>query len=488
MERATRHGALVIGAFIITSFVNYAFGVGLSWLLEPADYGMLGVAQALLLLSALIVSAGFNWTANHDIAAAGVNDHTRIRFRTAWLANVTLGSLLALSVYITYRLGLLDLGPAYRVVVPLVGVTTVILAARAVVNGAAQGLYRFGPVAYNQLLEVAVKFIAGLALVASGWGVAGVMAAFALGSVAALIHSFSVVRPAHFWQGSGWLDPQVLILTAPLFLGMLGPALMLNLDILGLRLLAPPGRGDELAGFYQAAVILARFPVLITHSLIIVLFSYVAGARLRSHPPNYRRAALRLWQRLLLPAGMALVLAPRAALTIFFPSAYQVAAPALRLAAIGGILLSLATLLAGIAQAGGQRKAPAFAMTTAILAQVITLVWLAPHWESLGAAASLIAAGVVALLGMLPWSAPQIMPSPILWLRRLWPLFALAPPLILLPGNTRWTALLQYTLAGLAYLLALLVRHPSPANPRTPAGSRFHTRWFKRFVHVLIGD
>ncbi|HSM57323.1 MAG TPA: hypothetical protein VK879_14320, partial [Candidatus Sulfomarinibacteraceae bacterium] len=95
MERAARHSALVIGAFLATSVLNYIFGVGLSWFLEPAQYGVLGVAQSLLLLAALVVSAGFSWTANRDVAAAGVNANTRTRFRTAWLANVGLGVLVA---------------------------------------------------------------------------------------------------------------------------------------------------------------------------------------------------------------------------------------------------------------------------------------------------------------------------------------------------------------------------------------------------------
>lgn len=502
MEKAARHSVLVIGAFVVTSLLNYVFSVGLSWFLEPALYGVLGVAQALLLLSALVVSAGFSWTANYDVAK-GVNDGTRTRFRTAWLANLALGALLASGLQLAYRLDVLDLGPAYAPVIPLVGVTTFLLAARAVVNGAAQGLYRFGGVAANQVLEVGVKFAAGLALVAAGWGVSGVMAAFALGALLALAHSLWVVRGARLWRGTGWFDARVLTLTGPLFVGMLGPALMLNLDILGLRLLAPPGRGDELAGFYQAAVILPRIPVFTARSLLTVLFSYAAGAATgatkragqgnsQTRKEDYGQAALRLWQRLLLPAGLALALAPEAALRIFFPEAYLAAAGSLRVAAVGGLLLSLVTLLAGVAQAGGQRRAPALAAAAGAGVQMVVLAWLVPRWGPMAAATSLVAAGITSLLVLLAWGAWPISKARARVQRRLAPraLFeALAPyallafPLLLLPGATRSGALLQYVLAGVVYLAALFAQRRGRKQVETSTPRRL----FHDVVTLLIG-
>ncbi len=417
----TRDGALMIAAFFGMAVLNYAFSVALGWLLPPEQFGQVGVAQSLLLLTALVVGSGFTWTAAYDVAALGITDETRRRFRVAWAANTVLGLLLAGGLWAAYALGWLPLGPAYRAVVPLVGLTTILLAARSVVNGAARGLYRFGPVALNLAGEVAVKVGAGLALVAIGAGVVGVMAGFAAGAAAALLHSLWIVRPARLWRGQRWLDRRVVTATAPFFVGVLGPALMLNLDVLGLKLLAPAGQGDELAGLYQAAVILARTPVFIAQSLALVLFSYAAGTirengQLPSFAPHtpgraYVRTAVRAWAGLLLPAGLALVLAPRAVLALFFPAHYQMAASALRVAAGGGVLLALVTLLNGVSQAAGDRRRPAVAAGLAVIVQVGILVWLVPDWGILGAALSLLAAGSVALLGLLPTFASLFRPS-----------------------------------------------------------------------------
>jgi O-antigen/teichoic acid export membrane protein len=255
VNRVTKNTVIFIAAFGIMALLNYAFAVGLSWILDASEFGVLGVAQSLLLLGALIVGSGFAWTTSKEFAAKGQTERSRRRFRTAVLANTILGLCLALALWATYTLGWLDLGRAYQTIVPLIALTILVLAARSVVNGAAQGMYRFGAVSVNQVGEVAVKITAGLALVFLGFGVSGVMVAFALGALAALIHSVFLVRPAKLWRGRGWFDRSVLAMTAPLFLGILGPALILNLDILGLKLLSPSGQSDELAGYYQASVL-----------------------------------------------------------------------------------------------------------------------------------------------------------------------------------------------------------------------------------------
>lgn len=469
-----------MAAYILTSVLNYAFSVGLSWYFTPVEYGVLGVAQSLLLLTALAVGSGFAWTANHDLAAGGLNDHTRRRFRTALLFNSLMGAALALGLWALYAGGLLPLGPAYRFVLPLVGLTTALLAARAVLNGAARGLHAFTPVALNLTGEVLVKLVIGLWLAALGAGAAGVLVGFSAGAALSLVHSLWVLRRARLFQDAGrlaeWLEAGVLPATLPLFTGMLGVAFMLNLDVLGLKLLAPAGQGDVLAGYYQAAVTLARTPVFLAQALTLVLFSYAArlgsdGAEPSGAPPpagdaapdrfsEYQRLVFRVWGRLLVPGGLALFIAPGAALGLFFPLRYQQGAAALQAASLGGVLLALVTLLNGVLQArsaGGSRGRAAWAAAAAVAAQVLVLVWLVPSRGALGAAYSLVAAGLVDLLLLAPWLAGAWRGRPAVGLARaatglLASYAALALPLLWIPDTSRSLALLQFVLAGLAYL------------------------------------
>jgi O-antigen/teichoic acid export membrane protein len=448
------------------------------------------------MLAALVVGSGFSWLAAREVASQGLTDETKHRFRAAWVANVSFGLLIFAGLWLGYAMDWLPLGPAYRAIIPLVGLTALLLAARSVVNGAAQGLFRFGAVAINQVGEVAIKVVFGLILVAMGVSVAGVMAAFALGAAAALLHSLWIVHPAKLWRGGNWFDRQVIKDTAPLFIGMLGPALMLNLDILGLKLLSPPGQGDELAGYYQAAVILSRLPVFIARSVVIVIFAYVAGVTVhniaddRKQLTNYAHIALRAWFRLLLPISLVLAIAPGSVLKLFFPERYLIAAPPLRIAAIGAALLALGTLLIGITQASKMKGFSVSAAALATVAQLIILVWLVPSQGALGAAISLIVAGGIILAGQLYTFLPFHFPSVQDLITALLPLFSLIAVLILLPDYNRPTAFARLAVAGLVYVLVIAaLLYPRFMSNRTLLElPRSPSRLASQLVSVLVGN
>lgn len=497
MGKSTRNSAILIGAYISTSLLNYTFGVVLSWFFSPEQFGVLGVAQSLLLLVALVVGSGFTWTAAQDFAVNGINESTRRRFRSAFLANSVLGLILAIGVWYIYFTGWLPLGAAYQRVIPLVGLTTFLLAVRSVINGAARGLYRFTPVALNLVGEVAVKVAFGLALVAAGVGVEGVMVAFTLGAAASLVHSLWIVRSAKLFQGRGWFDRLTLVNTGPLFVGMLGTALMLNLDVLGLKLLSPAGQGDHLAGLYQAAIILARTPVFIAQALTLVLFSYAAGQRGDLQDPSqkfipYGRSALKSWLRLLVPGALVLILAPQSALSLFFPEQYHAALVPLQVGAAGGLLLALSTLLIGVYQAEGKRRQPAIASGIAVIVQIISLILLVPALGTMGAAISLLLAGAVSLIGLAPLIWSEIKPpltAKGVWHRssqinrNLLPLLTLSMLLIFLPDGNRLIAVLKLSTAGLAYLLSLMFTQLR-INSHSQASAY---NLVSQFMQVLIG-
>jgi len=402
------YSAIFVIAYFLASFVNYLFGVGLSWFLTPDQFGVLGVAQSLLLMGGLVVGSGFAWTSTRILASQGTNDQSRAGIRTSLLANIILGIVLGFGLWIFYLNGWIPLGPIYSTVTPLIALTMTILSARAVLNGAGRGIYRFSWVAVNLVLEVLIKAGVGLWFVISGAGVNGVMAAFAIGAFFSLLHSIWIIKPIHLWQGKSWIDRSVFTSTVPIFLAMLGPALMVNLDILGLKLLSPPQSADRLAGYYQAAAILARAPVFIAQAFTHVLFSRAAGSQkdlpgnTNSNGNQYLQTALRLWLWILLPASLGMILLPKVILSILFPDAYLIAAPTLQIASVGGALLALVTLFSGVLQALGETRYSVFAAISATIAQVFTLVWAIPYWGAAGAAWSLIVAGAIALLLFIP--------------------------------------------------------------------------------------
>lgn len=512
-----------MAAFVAASVMNYAFSLILSWILPKSEFGIFGVAQSLVMITALTVACGFPWTAAHVLASSGATSDSRKCFRACAVYNSAFGIVLAAAIWGAYAFGLLRFGEAYKYVVALVAITTVIMAMASVVIGAMRGLYHFGPVAVAMVGEVIVKVGLGLAMVALGAGVPGVMFAFAVGSGAALCYALWVIRPYGLWRGKGVLNLGVLTITAPLFWGILGPSFILNLDILGLKLLEPLSRSDHLAGHYQAAVILARLPVFIAQSIALVLFSYISS--LKSATPDatqavtrrttrqiaiesfgYAKAAIKIWTRVLFPAALTFILAPHSSLNLFFPAYYLVARTSLRVAAAGGAVLALVTIIACVFQARGNRRRPAFATTVAVAVQILTLIWLVPQYHTIGAALSLLMAALVALASLgsilihLSRTAMILMGSmtattkAVRALRHvallLLPILALALPLVLIPDGGRGMAGFKIGISWVSYLVALIACRLASHELRHRVLATYRKRrsLVECVVDVFIGD
>jgi O-antigen/teichoic acid export membrane protein len=403
---SSKDSAIIIVAFAVASAGNYAFGVALGWYLSPAEFGVAGVVQSLLLIAGIPVANGFSWAVAQDVAISGLTAKTRRRFRAAWVANMALGVVIAGFVWGSYQIGWLALGPDYMGPMSLLSLAIVLLAARSVIIGVVQGNRRFGQVAANQVGEVVIRFGSGLAMLWVGAGVTAVTGAFALGAGATALHSVWITRRERLWRGSGWIERGLAASSAPYFLSMLGVSVMLNIDILGLKLLSSASEGNEMIGFYQAAVTLARIPAYVAQALVLVLFAYAAEAKGTDTVCGltafaFAKRAIRAWSGVLVPVGLGLLLWPRAALGLLFPAAYQAAALSLQIAAVGATLLALVTLLSGVLQAAGDRHHPVFVIGVASSCQVLCLVILVPQLGAIGAALSLLTGGIVGVAGLL---------------------------------------------------------------------------------------
>lgn len=495
MAPSSRHSLFFISVYAVTSILNYGFGVALGWLFTPAQFGVLGVAQSILLLLAMVVGAGFAWTTTHEMAANGVTADTSRRFRSALAANLILGILLGGGLWLGQRTGIIPLGTAYNQIIPLTGLVVVLLAVRAVFNGAARGLYKFTPVGINLIGEVTAKTVIGLALVIGGAGAEGVMAAFAAGAFLSLLHSVWILRHTGWWKGSGWVEAGVFTSSAPLFLGMVSTALMTNLDVLGIKFYSPAAMSDLAAGYYQAAAILARAPVYIAQALALVTFSYAAGAKseFQTHQleldNQFFTSALKAWHRLLLPAALTMIAAPRTVLMLFFPEMYLPIAPILQVLAAGGALLGLVTLLNSVFQASGARQQGALATLAGIIVQMALLAWLTPLVGGMGAAISLIGAGITTLIWMAASMKLSLVQFTSAWkgpLRRwrsnLLPHLGLTASLLIFPASDRMTAIGSLLLAGIVYSGLLFIPTQTEANP--PANA---SQALSRFMRVILG-
>ncbi len=385
----------MLAGFANVSIVNYAFGIASGWLLIPGDFGLLAFAQTVLLIAGLVLTSGFSSSLARDLATA-TGARRGALVRGALLANLALALAMSIALVALFAYGPLRSGFETGVVAALVALTFPALAVSAITRAAAQGSERFGAMTAIAVLEVAGKALVGVALMLAGFGAAGAVAGFLCGAIASdLWGGVILVRrlDIQLWGAVEW---PALGVAGEQFGARLGLALLLNLDVVAVKLFA--GADRAITGHYQAGIILANTPYYLGSALLPILFTRLAHLdRVASTAPAIG-AALRLALLVLLPCELVLCAAPDLALGALFPRPYVVGAPALRLLALGNGAIILVAILATAYQATGKARGAAGPMLAVAGCEAFALRALVPAGHAEVAAALFLTAATTALV------------------------------------------------------------------------------------------
>jgi len=386
---------VMLAGFANVSIVNYAFGVASGWLLVPGDFGLLAFAQTLLLIAGIVLTAGFSSSLARDLVTA-MGERRGALVRGALLANLALALAMSVTVVALFASGLLRSGLETGAVAALVALTFPALAVSAIARAAAQGSERFGAMTEIAVLEVAGKALAGVALMLAGFGAAGAVAGFLCGALASDLWGGVILMRRLDMRPWGAVEWPALGGAGDQFGARLGLALLLNLDVLAVKIFA--GADRALAGHYQAAIILANTPYYLASALLPILFTRLARLdRVASTAPAIG-AALRLALLVLLPCELVLCAAPALALGALFPHPYVVGVPALRLLALGNGAIILVAILATAYQATGKARGAAGLLLAVAGCEAFALRALVPAGHAEGAAALFLTAATTVLV------------------------------------------------------------------------------------------
>lgn len=388
---------VMLASFGGTSVLNYGFSLIMGWLLLPGDFGWLAFAQAVILVAGLVLQQGFTWSLARAVANAEGGDRGPL-VRGALVANLVLAVSMGTVVAGLFAAGPLRSGLETGAVASIVALSFLFISLAATARGCAQGSERFGMVAALQVTEILCKVLAGTTLVLLGFGATGAIAGFLIGGLAAtalgvyfLVYKLDV-RP------TGKIELPAIRLAGPMFVALLGLSLLLNLDLVALKLFTEERTP---VGYYQAGLVLANAPYyLVTVSFVQVLF--VRLARLGNLPETRRAVgeALGLVATLVLPIEVVLMIVPEQALLALFPDAYASGASALRLLAVGNALLILAAVLSAAFQAVGRGRVPALVFVAVVLPECLMLWRVVPTNGITGAAAVFATTAAVAFLAL----------------------------------------------------------------------------------------
>jgi hypothetical protein len=308
-----RRGLVVRGSAILllstglVAATNLIYNILIARMLGASGFGHASALYTLLMLvtaitlSFQIVTSKF--IARSSEAAVQAQIYARM-LRRGWQVGLAIAVVVAASsAYLQSYLNLPRLRDLF-----LLAIAAGVYIPVGVQRGRMQGCYRFGGLAINVVVEVAVKLCSALIFLHYGMGVTGVMIAITLSIVAAYIAG----EP-----GSQYRTKSTLIEIAPIGEGMqavlyfVGQVLLSNLDILLVKHFFPPAE----AGIYAAVALVGRVVFMLSWSVVSSMFPVSASHK---HPLAGRSV---LYTGLLLVAGIisifivAVALAPEAVWT-----------------------------------------------------------------------------------------------------------------------------------------------------------------------------
>jgi O-antigen/teichoic acid export membrane protein len=368
----------LLAGFAGSGGLNYAFGVVAAHLLVPAAFGVVAVAQGIIVLAGLVLAAGVPTVLAARLAGPSVDAPARV-VRGALLMNVSLAVLLAAAICAV------ALHPAVRESlggthgVMLIVATLPAVSVLAAGWGAAQGRGAFGTCAVINVVESGTKMIVGTALMALAGSADG-----AAGAIAGGIAGAGAVRRVTANGPRGVSFPPLGEAGAT-FVGQVAQVALVTIDLICVRAF---GGSSETAGMYQAALILANAPYFVIAAAVVpVLYTRVAAGRdLRTQHDAFSEA-LTVVALVTVPIEAFLLVYPSEALGLVFPPGYTAASTALRFLAVGTLCLAVLAVCCAFLQASGAARICATTLAVSVVAEVPALAIVVPLWSMAGAAA-----------------------------------------------------------------------------------------------------
>ncbi|MBA7646716.1 lipid II flippase MurJ [subsurface metagenome] len=383
----SRGSAIMIIAFAIGAVLNFAFAVSMGWLLTPAEYGMLGVAQGLIAIVGLFIGAAFPWVVTKFLAEPGRQDKATI-FKSSMIPNIGLAFLLSLLLYLGYEFAWLPLGNEYQPLITVVIILILVTSVSSIYQGSLQGLLRFKQLGIVRCISPTIVLVSSVSLVLFGFGAPGAMTGYIVAALIALIFCLYYTRDQKFWQRSSWTSKEVYSFALPMFLGIMGAQFLINVDILGVKFFVP-GMSDIMAGYYRASLTISRIPVFFALAIMGVFLPFISHfATNREMVNNYSAKIVKYALIFVLPICLAIFAIPGSLITLIFPQSYIAGAQTLRILSIGMFLLVLSLIYSSVFQGVGKPKVPAIIMLGTIAIQIACLYFLVPRYSLTGAAIS----------------------------------------------------------------------------------------------------
>ena len=337
----------LVTAVTLAYGLDYLFNLVSGRLLPPAEFSILvalaGVGQVLVVASRVIQTVVTRYIARFQAqteSTGRIAAFFQSMFRASWVWGlVAMLIMLALSWPLAQFLQIDEIGAVLAL-----AAATMLMVVRPVIGGTLQGLQQFAALGTVQIVQALLRLVLSAFLIWWGWGAFGAMVSLPLASLVALIVGWLWLDVAVKKQTAVAHEvklPEMFRYSAFTAAGLIGYALLLNMDAILVRRFFDPVQ----AGNYSAAITLGKVIQFFPVAIIMVLFPKAAK----------RQAARMDTSRVLIPAMgiVALGCGALALLYALFPDLivgitlgadYQVSGLVLGLVGVAMLLLSLANV------------------------------------------------------------------------------------------------------------------------------------------------
>lgn len=261
-------GAMIV-ATVVSNIANYAYGIVMAHMLGTARFGeftaLLGVLMFAAIATQLVQTVVSRYTttiqAEHGPEAVAAFAHRMGRvFLMVGIAAFAISIPLAWPLASVLRLD----------VTSAIAATSALLLGfvMPVAWGRYQGEQQFWRLGMNMIVLNVARFVAGVAAVIAGAGVAGAVGANTVSTVVVLLMCWSALRaPRTDGVYAGPPISELARFAFPTFIGLIAWTSLTNLDVVMVKALA----SDEQAGQYGAAATVGKIALFLPMALGLVI-------------------------------------------------------------------------------------------------------------------------------------------------------------------------------------------------------------------------
>lgn len=370
----TKASVILLGCLFISGAMNWVYQVVMGWLLPRAEYGRLGVSIAILNILLIAISSIFPILVTKFISETSLTlaDQHRV-MKTSLLGNIMIGIGVGLGLVLVFFYFFQSILVAYTPMIFLIWAILLSFSVEFVFSGLLQGFFKFENIAIAYLIEYVIKVVVAVFLVLLGGGAFYGLLGYLIGMVFGILYEIFILRRFKFWREKGWTNAHINRFVIPLFFGTFGASILMNIDLILLRLLL---NSDQLAGEYQAVITLSRIPVYLLGTVGGAIFPYISYRTAQGGKPyELIGKALKFSILLALPIAVSFTLIPEGWLSAIYPN-YISGAWVVRILAGGYFFLALVVILISSFQALNKPKIPALVLPIVVIIDIIIIVIL----------------------------------------------------------------------------------------------------------------